>query len=182
MEIQAAGTCRGTHMMSSQSDHRRWLRIGAIFTFATILASCTPVTYGTGTSTTLQTVRDFTGIFVIGDPTRERIDYAAPRPTTLATPPTNELPPPVSEPPANQAAAAPADPCQWWQYGWTQLSEGAQQALARLGWSEASWQSTEPAAWPASASSTWDGLRGREQRAAESLGYTQVIWDTCGLP
>ena len=163
--------------MSNQSDTRRWLRIGSILTFAAVLASCTPVTYGTGTSTTLQTVRDFTGIFVIGDPTRDPIDYTEPRPTTLATPPTNELPPPVAG-----NAAAPANPCQWWQYDWAQLNDGAQQALGRLGWSEASWQATEPAAWPASAGSTWDGLRAREQRAAESLGYTQVIWDTCGLP
>ena len=104
----------------------------------------------------------------------------------LVTPPTNELPvptDPAAAAPANQtAAAAPADPCQWWFYDWSSLSDGARQALGRLGWTEVNWRSPEPATWPATAGSTWDGLRSREQRAAEQLGYTQAIWDSCGLP
>jgi hypothetical protein len=169
-------------MMSGMSRVRRLLRIGPVVTCVAALAACSPVTYGTGTSTTLQTVRDFTGILLIGGPPTDPIVYEE-RPG-LVTPPTNELPVPTdpATPQAQTAAAAPADPCQWWFYDWSSLSDDAKQALGRLGWSEVNWRSPEPATWPATAASTWDGLRSRELRAAEQLGYTQAIWDSCGLP
>jgi hypothetical protein len=158
------------------------LRIGTLFIGAFVLASCSPVTYGTGTPTTRQTVEDFAGILAFGD-RPEQIVYEE-RPD-LVIPPTNELPAPTD--PVPDAPAAPivvvaADPCQWWQYGWSEFGADTQEALGRLGWTEANWQSPQPETWPASAASNWDGLRNRQRNAAESLGFTQASWDSCGLP
>ena len=66
------------------------LRTSFIVGCVLALASCSPVTYGTGTGTTLQTVQDMTRMFSFDR--QQPIDYQA-RPG-LAAPPTNTLLPP----------------------------------------------------------------------------------------
>ena len=169
-------------MVRGWSGARRGLRIGAILTAVSIISACSQVTYGTGVNTTLQTVRDFTGILVPVGMGREQIVYEE-RPN-LVTPPTNAVPPPGGTAAATVTApttVTPA-PCQLWDYEWIQLSDGVRTALTRLGWSDGSWRSPQPEAWPPSAGTSWDGLRFRERQAAETLGFTQASWETCGLP
>lgn len=81
---------------------------------AAALASCSPVTYGTGTSTTAQTVQDATRMLTIFS-RPEGITYEA-RPE-IVTPDTNVLPPPVegveepAAPPPVQTAAVAQSAC-----------------------------------------------------------------------
>lgn len=82
---------------------RSFLPAGAVLLLAALLAACSPITYGTGVSTTEQTLRDITDIVNFTDQP-EQIDYQ-PRPN-LVTPPTNTLPPPGT---TASAANWPAD-------------------------------------------------------------------------
>lgn len=168
-------------MISGRFGIRRLLRFGPLVLGTLVLAGCgTPVTYGTGVPTTLQTVRDFTDALTFGDRSDPIVYEERP---DLVIPPNTDLPLPTDPPPpAAQVAAVAADPCQWWQLSWSAVGPETRQALVRLGWNEASWQSADPSAWPASAAKSWDGLRPGERRGAEALGFTQPTWDTCGLP
>lgn len=77
---------------------------------ALALAGCNNTTYGTGTSTGMQTVRDIAGIAgVAGTDDKKDIDYSA-RPPVVLPPDGSVLPPPGA---GNQAVAAvdwPDDP------------------------------------------------------------------------
>lgn len=79
----------------------RTLTLSVLAVCGVVLASCSTVTYGTGTPTTAQTIRDVVGILDI-TPDREIIVYEE-RPD-LQTPPTATLPPPQ---PADETAPAP---------------------------------------------------------------------------
>jgi hypothetical protein len=168
-------------MLVGRSVARRGLRIGVAIVGVSILTACSPVTYGTGVGTTVQTLQDFAGIVMLS-PRPDPIVYEE-RPATLATPPTNALQPPR----AGTATAAPTtvagtiDPCGLWQYDWTRLGDNVKEALGRLGWTEISWRSPETATWPTSSSRQWNDLRLRERQGAETLGFTQASWDSCVL-
>ena len=69
---------------------------GAVIAGATAVAGCSSITYGTGTSTTTQTVADIVNIVDIVPSAKEPIDY---RPRgNLVTPATADLPPPAPAP------------------------------------------------------------------------------------
>lgn len=76
---------------------------------AVALAGCTPVTYGTGRSPTLDTAEDLANIFSIRERERPEVEYA-PRPN-LVRPPSSNLPPPA-EPGATARNDWPNDPDQ----------------------------------------------------------------------
>lgn len=83
---------------------RRWLPI----VLPVLLASCSSLTYGTGTNTSLQTFRDLTSIAnFAGGPNRLNQDIAYVPRAGLVIPPTTDLPPPgdptvTANLPANQ--------------------------------------------------------------------------------
>jgi hypothetical protein len=168
-------------MLVSRSVAQRGLRIGVAIVGVSILAGCSQVTYGTGVGTTVQTLQDFAGIVMLS-PRQDPIVYEE-RPSTLAMPPNNTLPPPVAPINTNAAttAAPTIDPCGLWAYDWSRLGDNVKEALGRLGWTEINWRSPETATWPASSSRQWNDLRLRERQGAETLGFTQASWDSCVL-
>lgn len=74
-----------------------------------------------------------------------------------------------------------ADPCQWSQYAWAQLSTDEQAALGSLGWTASNWGTADPSLLPETIAKTWRDLSRRERRAAESLGFTEASWNGCAL-
>jgi len=90
------------------------IQAGFIVGSAAALASCSTVTYGTGTSTTAQTVQDVTRMLTIFS-RPEGINYEAR--SGIVTPDTNVLPPPVegveapATPPPVQTAAVTQSAC-----------------------------------------------------------------------
>ncbi len=74
-----------------------------------------------------------------------------------------------------------ADPCQWWQVRWDQMTPDEQQALGRLGWTGSNWGTGDPTLLPDTVGKTWNDLSRRERRAAESLGFNETSWNSCTL-
>lgn len=82
----------------------------AVVVAALALAGCNNTTYGTGTSTGMQTVRDIAGIAgVAGSDDKKDIDYRA-RPPVVLPPDGSVLPPPGSGTQAIAAVDWPDDP------------------------------------------------------------------------
>lgn len=55
-------------------------------------------------------------------------------------------------------------------------------AWGTLGWTEASWSSSDESTYPASENQFWDDLTSTEQDAARILCYTRELWDIIGIP
>lgn len=95
-------------MVSTTVSHRALIGAGIVLGAAAALSGCaSAVTYGTGTSTTMQTVSDLTGILTLsGRKNEDEIAYEQ-RPG-LVQPPTNNLPAPEDQ--SVTAANWPQDP------------------------------------------------------------------------
>jgi hypothetical protein len=74
----------------------RALALAAVCGMPGLVAGCSGVTYGTGTSTELQTIQDITGMLALGAPDKPEID-TKPRGGIVAPPTTASLPAPVDD-------------------------------------------------------------------------------------
>lgn len=141
------------------------------------LASCSPVTYGTGTSTTAQTVQDVTRMLAIFS-RPEGIAYEA-RPG-IVTPDTNALPPPVEgaetpePPPPAQTAAVAQTGCNIGP-GQTTPPPGycTPDPNVPLALQEGVREFANPCQWWAL---TWAGMGASEQEHWSKLGWDASNW------
>ncbi|MEJ0012163.1 MAG: hypothetical protein WDM94_05930 [Bauldia sp.] len=91
----------------AKTSRRVPVRLVAIAAAGVALAGCNSMTYGTGTTPAMQTVKDLTGLATGGGADKEAIDYA-PRPKIVAPPAIAALPPPGDD--SVTAANWPNDP------------------------------------------------------------------------
>lgn len=91
-------------------------------------------------------------------------------PTAASVPPDETLLTPVE-------AGIQAGTCFLQTAHWVQLSAIQKSLLSKLGWTAVSWESDDPADYPAVQAKSWEQLSNEERAINRSLGMTRQTWD-----